>query len=360
MILFDGTGRVPKSKVSVHFFLRGEPPALASELIFTLTRGGRMLMHEGMTFTQPLLRTSTRREFLKILSLAAFAGSLAQAATQAQDSSPGRARIPVGSNIYGWSQYYEREGKKVNDHLEEVMSALRDAGYDYLEGFMDVNQPENIARSAEQMRAKGLKPVCIYTGARLHEDGKAQETVQKLLAAAKVCQQAGFSVVDCNPDPIGREKTDAELVVQAKALNELGSGLKRLGLRFGIHNHTPEMANHAREFHQIFRETDPEAVGFCYDVHWVFRGGIAPADCLQQDGARIVSWHLRQSRKGIWWEDLDTGDIDYSAVARYAKEHQMTAPYTVELALENGTAITRSAVENHRRSREFVRRVFGA
>jgi hypothetical protein len=33
--------------------------------------------------------------------------------------------------------------------------------------------------------------------------------------------------------------------------------------------------------------------------------------------------------------------------------------YSVELALEDGTKITRSAVENHRRSREFVRRVFG-
>jgi inosose dehydratase len=313
----------------------------------------------SMTSNKPRPVTSSRRDFIKTLSLTATAGIFVAPALLAQDAAAARPRILVGSNIYGWSQYYQREGKDVNDHLDDVMSALRDAGYDYLEGFMDVARPENIARSAERMRAKGLRPVCLYTGARLHEDGKAQDTVDQLLAAAKVCQQSGFTVIDCNPDPIGREKTDAELAVQAKALNALGAGLKRLGLRLGIHNHTPEMANHAREFHQIFRETDPTAVGLCYDVHWVFRGGIAPQDCLKQYGPRIVSWHLRQSRDGIWWEDLDSGDVDYVEVARFATDHRLTAPYTVELALEQGTKITRSVVENHRRSREFVRRVFG-
>ena len=34
--------------------------------------------------------------------------------------------------------------------------------------------------------------------------------------------------------------------------------------------------------------------------------------------------------------------------------------YTVELAIENGTKITRTVVENHRRSRDYVRQTFGA
>ena len=41
-------------------------------------------------------------------------------------------------------------------------------------------------------------------------------------------------------------------------------------------------------------------------------------------------------------------------------EHSLPRRFTVELALENGTKVTRSVVENHRRSREFVRKVFGA
>lgn len=302
----------------------------------------------------------TRRQFIgRFATIALCAATSPGLLSQDANRSPALKAIPVGSNIYGWSQYYQRDGKDMNAHLDEVLSALRDAGYDYLEGFMDANHPESISSLAERMRAKGLKPVCLYSGGRLHEAGKAEENVNKLAAAAEIARKEGFTVIDCNPDPIGREKTDDELAVQAKALDRLGAGLRQLGLKFGIHNHTPEMANGAREFHHIFTHSKPENVGFCYDVDWVNRGGIRPADCLKQYGSRIVSWHLRQTRNGIWWEDLDSGDIDYEAVARFARENKLEAPLTIELALENGTKITRSAVENHRRSREFVRRVFG-
>jgi inosose dehydratase len=200
----------------------------------------------------------------------------------------------------------------------------------------------------------------MYVGARLHEADQAGAAVSTILAAAKVCQQAGFQVISCNPAPIGREKTDEELKTQAAALSDLGEGLNALGLRLGVHHHMPEMANHAREFHYNFKHTKPGVVGFCYDVHWVWKGGVLPLDALKQYGDRVVTWHLRQSRDGVWWEDLDTGDIDYKAVAKYARAHKLPRRFTVELAIEPGTKITRSVVENHRRSREYVRRVFEA
>jgi inosose dehydratase len=282
-----------------------------------------------------------------------LAGSLA-----AESRRAAAQKSLVGSNIYGWGQYAQRDKKELD--VGEVISALRDAGYDYLEGFMDLKQPEANAKFAEQLKAKGLQPVSIYTGARVHEAAKADAEVARILAAAKVCQQAGFQVLSCNAAPIGREKTDEELKTQAAALSDLGKGLNTLGLKLGIHHHMPEMANHAREFHYNFDHTKPGVVGFCYDVHWVWKGGVMPLDALKQYSNRIVTWHLRQSRDGVWWEDLDTGDVDYEAVAKYARTHKLPRRFTVELALEPGTKITRSVVENHRRSREYVRRVFEA
>lgn len=273
-------------------------------------------------------------------------------------SAEGEERGLVGSNVYGWTQYAQREGKKFD--VQEVISALRDCGYDYLESFMNTAQPEENARFGEQLKAKGLRPVSIYTGGRLHEDGKADETVAGILKAANVCRQAGFEVVSCNPDPIGREKTDAELETQVAALVKLGEGLKKLGMRLGVHHHLPEMANQAREFHCMFRNSPPETVGFCYDVHWVWKGGILPREALREYGNRVVTWHIRQSRNGVWWEDLDTGDVDYAEVVELARAKKLPRRFTVELALEGGTKITRSAVENHRRSREFIRKVFQA
>ena len=262
----------------------------------------------------------------------------------------------MGSNIYGWGQYAQREKKPLD--VGEVLSALRDAGYDYLENFMDTARPEEGARFADQVKAKGLQPVSVYVGAHLHESSKAPEVVGRILNAAKVYQQAGFRVISCNADPIGREKTDDELRTQAAALAELGKGLNLLGLKLGVHQHMPEMASHGREFHYVFDHTAPEVVGWCYDVHWVWKGGVPPLEGLKQYGERVVTWHLRQSRNGIWWEDLDSGDVDYEAVAQYAREHKLARRFSVELALEPGTKITRSVVENHRRSREYVRRVF--
>jgi inosose dehydratase len=293
----------------------------------------------------------SRRQFIR--AAVAAAGGVACANLPATEAPKNTL---VGSNIYGWGQYAQRENRKLD--TSEVMASLRDCGYDYLESNLEVSRPEENGQFAEQLKARGLQPVSLYTGGRFHESGKAEETVARIVAAAKVCQQAGFSVLSCNPDPIGREKTEEELKVQAAALSSLGRELKAFGMALGIHHHMPEMANKAREFHYDFEHSKPDEVGFCYDVHWVWKGGVAPADALAKYGNRVVTWHLRQSRDRIWWEDLDTGDIDFSAVSAVAKARRLPRRFTVELALEQETKVTRSVVENHRRSREFVRRVF--
>jgi len=303
----------------------------------------------------------SRREFIRHLGSAVALGAVMSPFVRSHAAESQRAaaqKTLVGSNIYGWGQYAQRDKKQLD--VEEVISALRDAGYDYLETNMNVAQPEENGKFAEQLKAKGLQPVSLYTGARVHEAARAEEAVARILAAAKVCRQSGFQVISCNADPIGREKTDEELKTQAAALSELGEGLNALGMKLGVHHHMPEMASHAREFHYTFDHTKPGVVGFCYDVHWVWKGGVMPTDALKQYGDRVVTWHLRQSRDGVWWEDLDTGDVDYAAVAKYAKAHNLPRRFTVELAIEGGTKITRSVVENHRRSREFVRTVFAA
>jgi inosose dehydratase len=302
----------------------------------------------------------TRREFIRQTGCATLLGACSSAPLAALAASPEPApKILVGSQLYGWGQYYQRMKKDLNANLDEVLSALRDCGYDYAEGNLDAGNPENNLRFAAQLKAHGLKPVCLYTGSWLHEEGKAQQNVERLVKAAPSCREAGFRVINCNADPIGREKTDQELAVQVRALKELGQGLKDFGLKLGIHHHTPEMVNKAREFHYVFRNTPPELVGFCFDVHWVYRGGLDPMAALQEYHGRVVSWHLRQSRNGVWWEDLDTGDIDYAAIAAYVRAHAVPPIYSVEMALEGATKITRSAVENHQRCCAFVRRVFG-
>ncbi len=288
----------------------------------------------------------TRRRFLQTSALAAVLPHLARGA----EAKP----MLVGSQLYGWGQYYERDKKPFN--IDQVLSALRDMGYDYAENSTDPNHlAEACVSFAEKLRAKGLKTISMYSGGRFHDE-KGVETAEKFANAAKAFREAGYTILVCNPDPIGRPKTEAELETQAKNIELAGAALKKAGVRLALHQHTPEFANNGAEYHSNFRETKPEDVGFCYDVHWVFRGGnIRPPEALRDYGDRVATWHLRQSRDKIWWEDLDSGDIDYAWVGKYAKEHGLPRNYTVELALENATKITRSCVENHRRSLEYVR-----
>jgi len=250
-------------------------------------------------------------------------------------------------------------GKDFGKSLDEILIALKDAGYDYAEGNLDISVPDNNARFADQLRKHGLKAVSLYTGGATHVLGQATQTCERIAKAAVEAGKAGFGIINFNPDPIGRAKTDRELEIQAEALTELGEDIRKAGMKLGIHHHTPEMANGGYEFHSNFRRCPAETVGFCYDVHWVFRGGVSPADCLKTYGDRIVSWHLRQSRDQIWWEDLDAGDIDYAAVAAEVKARKLPQFLTVELAIEGGSKVSRTVVENHVRSRQFVRRVFG-
>jgi len=100
-------------------------------------------------------------------------------------SSPTTPRSVVGSNVYGWGQYAQRDHKSLV--IEDVISALRDTGYDYLEANLDVSQPDANGRFAEQLKAKGLRPVSLYAGARLHEADKAAEVVSRIITAAKLC-----------------------------------------------------------------------------------------------------------------------------------------------------------------------------
>jgi inosose dehydratase len=316
-------------------------------------------MNFGLFHSADCYAHRSRRAFLRRTTTALATAAVLPATWSAETPQPdriSRKKTLVGSNVYGWGQYSERDHKPLD--VGEVISALRDTGYDYLEYYLNVNEPDENGRFADQLRARGLQPVSLYTGARLHEANTCSQVVAKIATAAKVAKQAGFYVISCNVDPIGREKTDEELKTQATAVSELGQALQSLGLRLGIHQHLPEMANHAREFHAMFDHTAPEVVGWCYDVHWVWKGGVSPLDALRQYGQRVATWHLRQSRDGVWWEDLDTGDVDYSSVAQYANEHQLARRFSVELALESATRVTRSVVENHRRSREFVRRTF--
>src|SRR5207245_111316 len=127
-----------------------------------------------------------------------------------------------------------------------------------------------------------------------------------------------------------------------------------------LHNHDPEMRDGARELRFTLDNTDPTLVGYCADVHWIYRGGGDPYDYLERYGSRLGSLHVRNSHGGVWMEELGDGDLDYRRVRQILDRQGFGGPIIVELAIEPGTPQTRPLVESARMSREYAQAILGS
>ena len=79
------------------------------------------------------------------------------------------------------------------------------------------------------------------------------------------------------------------------AYNEIGRRCKAAGLSFMYHNHYHEwqLIDGEPIFPQLIARTDPDLVGFDYDVYWGLRGLVNPVKFIEQLGSRIKSMHAK-------------------------------------------------------------------
>jgi inosose dehydratase len=261
-----------------------------------------------------------------------------------------------------FEQYYGEKKQKTIDNVDEIFTTLRDAGYHAVELTSTFFPPEKTADSLALLDKHGLALPIAYIGGPMHDD-RWHETYDKTLAYAdRLKPHKGLEAIsfNCDPKPKAAAKTDAELVTEAQALDQLGAALKGRGLRLLVHAHAPEIADHSREWRYFFHHTAPANAGICLDTHWVYRGGDDVMQILKEAGTRIGDVHLRNSVNGIWLEELADGDVDYRAVAAELKKLRYRGWLTVELAWDPQTQKTRSLVENLKRSREYAERIFAS
>jgi inosose dehydratase len=276
-------------------------------------------------------------------------------------STGGATRARVVAQMYVWMQHYQERGQRVEDRLHEAFAASARAGFGEVQGWLSwFATSESAAATGDALTATGLKMAAAYTDGPLH-DVRASATIERILERAARAGAQGVQTIVMNPDvrADGAEKTDEELEIQARNLDLLGSRLASSGLVLAVHAHDKEMRSGAREWHHILRHTDPARVRICLDLHWVLRGGQDPLPFLSASRGRIVDVHLRNSRDGVWLQDLGPGDLDYRRVAEILRQENYRGTLTVELAYERRTTRTRSIEENLRLSRRFVRSIFG-
>lgn len=297
------------------------------------------------------LRVMKRRAFLQMM---AAAGPL-----MAQRNDKYGPVLQAG--VYVWTQHYGRLGKRAQDNIPEICAGFAKAGYKDVELMSLFFTPELEQITYGALRQSGLKCSVAYNGGPMHTTEGARTTVAATVELGQRLQRnVGVKGISINPNPVsGREKTDDELKIQAEALNQLGWSLEKNGLGLYLHQHAPEMANGAREWRTMLKQTEPRYLKVCLDTHWVLRGGQDVMTLLKECGPRLGSVHLRNSVKGVWSEDFGDGDIDYRAVAAYLRQMNFDGYLSVELAWDKETKVTRTLEENLERSRVYTAKIFG-
>ncbi len=303
----------------------------------------------------------SRRQFLQRTALASGAVLVG---TQNGTAANRNNKLHLACNQYPWIVFYQRDHKNFEQMLDDGLGELASCNLDGYEPIL--NTPQDVERVAPLLKKHHLEIRSFYVNSTLHDARQAEKNIKDIVTVAQKAKQIGTKIVVTNPSPIrwgGEEnKNDAQLTVQARALNDLGRELKSNGLILAYHNHDIELRNAAREFHHMMVGTDPQYVTLCLDAHWIYRGAgnsqVALFDVLKLYGSRISELHIRQSTDNIWSETVCPGDIDYPRLTRHLLNINVKPHLVLEQAVENGTPKTMSTQDAFEQSSKYCRQVF--
>ncbi|GAB4028113.1 sugar phosphate isomerase/epimerase family protein [Spirosoma koreense] len=302
---------------------------------------------------------TTRRDFLNTA-----VGALALGGTKPVEARFLAKAWPVSCNAYTWGTFYGREKKQWMADPDACLSEYVKTGLTaYEPSFTSVEEVKQLAPYLTKYR---LAMPSLYVNSSLHRADEAQRSIESVLAIADAAKRIGTRVIVTNPNPIkwgsNDDKTDAELIEQAKNLDRLGAELRQRDLTLAYHTHAPEHRQAAREFHHMLLATDSKHVSLCLDAHWVYRGSgnsqVALFDVVKLYGKRIVEIHIRQSRNGVWQETFGDGDIDYRRLARDLKVLNVSPLLVLEQCLEKDSPNTIGPVEAHKQNVRYTHDVF--
>lgn len=222
---------------------------------------------------------TTRRNFLKQSGLYVTSALVL----------PSFAFTPVKEQQYG-VQLYSFRDEMSKDPLA-TLAQIADIGIKEIES----------ARSKKGhyygLSPKEMKKACADLGMTLTSGHVALDTnFQKTMEEAVA---SGQPYLICSSMPSRGQTVDNYKKV-AEAFNKAGESCKKLGLKFGYHNHEYEFESHNGEvlYDVLLEHTDPDLVHMELDLGWVIVGGKDPMDYLQKYPGRFPLWHLKDMDMG--------------------------------------------------------------
>jgi sugar phosphate isomerase/epimerase len=142
------------------------------------------------------------------------------------------------------------------------------------------------------LTAKEMKKACKDLGMTLssghvHLDDKWQHTMEE-------AAESGQKYLICSSMPTSGQTVDNYKKVAA-SFNKAGEECKKLGIKFGYHNHEYEFEADGGQvlYDVLLQNTEPSLVHMEMDLGWVVVAGKDPLNYFNQYPGRFPLWHLK-------------------------------------------------------------------
>lgn len=248
--------------------------------------------------------SSTRRAFLGTslgLAAAGIAAAPARAATAPRRLIP---RGGIGMHLYTMRAPLAVDFLGTLEHLARI-------------GYATVGVSGRHGNSAADIRrmldATGLRAVLEHVAYDiLRGPGLGQALADLHTLGAK------WPVVPSLP---GDLHTPAGFREAAREFNRIGQASRAAGLGPVLfHNHGMDHTTVDGEvlYDILVEETDPELVGFEFDVYWAVKGGADPATYFVRHPHRFPALHVKDMAPDGSFADVGSGTLDFAAMFRHA------------------------------------------
>ena len=254
----------------------------------------------------------TRRQFAGN----AVAGMIALALDRASFAKPPERPIGV--------QLYTVRSLLPND-LHGTLKAIRNMGYRNVETFV----------AEYKISAKDLRKAILDAGLAVPSAHFGYNDFDSRFEYAK---QLGVEDMICSEIPRNVANSADGYKRGAEQYNKWGEQAKKMGMRFGFHNHDVEFQKfgNVTGFDVLMRYTDPALVRWQMDCYWVAQAGYDPVAMLRRYGHRMLSLHLKDRTANApvsdttgpasWhFTEVGTGTLDWESIFRLAAENHI--PY---------------------------------